>query len=388
MTHRKLHRAIRIELLALLITGSCSAMTAVAEPVSAQITIEGKAAGTTDNAMEQAKLDALRRAVEQTCGTFINAQTRTANYSVVYDKVMSEPVGYVEQFDVIEQRTADGMSFCKIKAVVSKASFEQEWTRLAHTLQAEDNPRCMVIISERNDSEGKVTPRFNGITQSVVENFFLERGIQLIDKAGIDETRERDIAVAVLKDDFKKLAAVAASLRAEVMIFGNAEARRAGAGEVAGTRLYKWTATINIRAYNADTAQLLMSNSYTSTYSSVNYEAGDEALRRCAEQHAPSFLRDIGEAWRKRQNVRRVVQIVIEDCNRADYKVLETALREVTGVQAVRLRELISGTCHLDVEWAYDTEALVSRIEELKLDGLSFLVTEQTHGKATLKMVR
>ncbi len=381
-------RFMRFELLALLVAASCSAMTAVAEPTSSPIVVEGRAPGVTDNAMEQAKLDALRRAVEQACGAFINAQSQAGNYALVYDKVISEPLGYVEQFEVLDQHFADGVSICKIKAIVSKADFELEWARLAHTIEAEDNPRCMVIVSERNDTEGKTQPKINAVCQSVIERFFLDRGLQLIDKLGIDDSRERDITLAVLKDDVKKLAAVAASLRADVVIFGNAEARRAGSSEVAGVRLFKWTATINIRAYNADTAQLLMSNSYSTTYSSVNHVAGDDALRRCAEQHVPGILREIGEAWRKRQNVRRSVQVVLENCSRDEYKTFEAALRDVTGVQTVRMRELVSGTCNVEVDWSYDVESLVSRIEELKLEGTSYHVTEQTHGKVTFKIVK
>lgn len=361
----------------------------IAAPKTREITIEGKAAGENFNAMEQAKQDALRRAVEQACGTFINTQTNTKNYAAVYDKVMASAAGYVEEFEVVAQRVEGGVSYCTVRAVVSTVSFESEWTRLAHTLAAEGNPRCMIVVLEDNDAEDENPAKTNGVVQGVLENFFLKNGVRLGDKSAADATRDRDAEAAALKDDVRKLASLALSAGADVVIKGNAEARHAGRTELAGKTLARWTATINIRAYHTDSAQMLMSNSYSLPHNTTNYNAGgDDALRRCAEQHAADILRDIGEAWRKRQNVHRTVQLVLEDCSRADFKALEAALREVDGVQDIQLRQLASNVCNIEVDWSYDTERLVSRVEELKVDGVTYTVTEQTHDRVTLKIVK
>lgn len=374
-----------------IVIGTAAALMIVAPlragPRDRVITIEGSAAGVNRNAMEQAKLDALRQAVERACGAFINAQAQTKNYAVVYDKVLAQPLGYVDSYDVLEQRVNDGVSYCKIKATVSTASFEQEWARLAHTVEAEDNPRCVVVVVEDNDADDANPPKTNGVAQSIIENFFLDKGVQLMDKGAADSGRNRDITLAAINDDVGKLAAMAASMRADVVIRGNAEARRAGSSSVAGRSVYKWNATLNIRAYHADSAQMLASNSYTYTHSTVKYEgAGDEALRKCVEENAGKVLRDIGEAWRKRQTFRRSCQLTLTNCSRADYKKFEAALRDVDGVQNVRLRELVNETCQVDVEWSYDLERLIGRIEELTISDLKFEITEQTHDRATIRV--
>lgn len=353
-----------------------------------EIVAEGRASGTNINAMEQAKQDALRRAVEQACGTFINAQSKTGNYALVYDKVISEPLGYIEEYKVLEERVADGVSCCKVRAVVSTASFEREWARLAHTLVAEDNPRCMVVVVEDNGSSDPPRPRTNGIVQNTLENFFLDKGLRLVDKGAVDDRREREITLAALNDDVRQLAATAASLHADVIIKGNAEARRTGDAVVAGKSVYKWRATLNVRAYHADSAQMLMSQTYTTSHSSVAFDGGDEALKRCVEQEAAKVLRDIGESWRKRQNVTRTIQIVLSDCSRADFKSFEAALRKVDGVQDVKLREMTSGVCQIDVDWSYDAERLAGRLDELKLPGMSLEITSQTHERLTVKLIK
>ena len=363
--------------------------TLAAPPDVKEITIEGSAPGTNANAMEQAKQDALRKAVEQACGTFINAQSKTKDYKLIYDKVLSQAVGFVTEFEVLERRVNQEISYCKVRAKVSTAGFEQEWAKLAHTIIAEGNPRCIVVIIEDNNVDDHTPPKGHGVVQSVVEKFFLDKGVQLMDKSGADAVKTRDIELAALSDDINKLAAMGASFKADVVIKGVAEARRAGSTELSGRTLYKWSATINVRAYHTDSAQLIMSNTYSATKATVNENAGgDEVLKTCADENAGKMLKDIGEAWRQRQNVKRTIQLTLENCNRADFKVFEAALRPEQGVQEVRMKELVNNTCLVEVDWSYDLEQLVTRIEELKVPDVKYDVKEQTHDRVTIKIVK
>lgn len=368
---------------------AASASVSAAPPGVETITIEGSAPGTDGNAMEQARQDALRRAVEQACGTFISSQTKTKNYQAVYDKAMSFAVGYVTEFEVIKQWTENGISYCRVTAQVSKESFEQEWARLQHTIDAEGNPRCVLAVIEDNDVDDNAQPKMHGVVQSALEHFFLDKGVQLMDKGASDDVKDRDIELAALNDDVNKLAAMAASFKADVFIRGVAEARRAGSTEMGGRTVYKWNGTISIRAYHADSAQLIMSNTYRASKTSTNDNAGgDEVLTECARKNAGQILRDIGESWRKRQNVRRVCQVTLLNCGRPDFKAFEAALRQVQGVQEVRMKELVNNVCQVEVDWSYDLEQLVVRIEALKVEDVSYVVTEQTHDRVTLKLVK
>jgi hypothetical protein len=373
--------------IALLMTAVSSAK---ADPKNEKvITIEGRAPGTDANAMDQAKQDALRRAVEQACGAFITGQTKVKNYSAVYDKAMSLAAGYVTEFQILERRTEAGVSICKVQATVSTASFEKEWAQLLHTIDAEGNPRCVVLVVENSNVDSPAPPKTGGVVQSALENFFIKKGVQLMDKGATDETRSRDMALAALNDDTNKLAAMAAAFKADVVMRGVAEARRSGATDLGGRRVYKWSATLSIRAYHADSAQMLMSNTYTASVNTTQENAGgDEVLKKCAEENAGRILQDIGEGWRQRQNVKRVCQITLDNCSREDFKAFEGAMRKADGVQDVRMKELVNSVCQVEVDWAYDLEKLVSRIEELKVPGTSYVVTEQTHDRVTLKLVK
>lgn len=355
----------------------------------ATIEIEGSAAGTDANAMEEARMDALRKAVSRVCGEFISAQTQVKNYQAVYDKTMALAVGYVTESSVLDRRVVDGISYCKVRATVSKASFEKEWARLLHTIEAEDNPRCIVVVVEDSNIDDNAPPKTNGVVQSLLENFFIDKGLQLMDQGASDQVRERDVALAAINDDINKLAAIAASFKADVVIRGVAEARHAGSSEISGRAVHKWSGTITIRAYHTDSAQMLMSNTYSASKPTVHGNAGgDEVLRACAEENAGRILKDIGEAWRKRQNVRRVVQVTLHNCSRSDFKAFQAAAQELKGVQSVRLKELVNKVCQIEIDWAYDVERLVTRIEALKVEGTTYEITEQTHDRVMIKLVK
>ena len=79
-----------------------------AGPREKSVTAEGRATGENANAMEQARLDALRRAVREACGEYINAQTVAKNYTAIYDRVMASAAGYVTESEVLSRRVEGG----------------------------------------------------------------------------------------------------------------------------------------------------------------------------------------------------------------------------------------------------------------------------------------
>jgi hypothetical protein len=63
-------------------------------------------------------------------------------------------------------------------------------------------------------------------------------------------------------------------------------------------------------------------------------------------------------------------------------------MADVDGVQAVRLRELVNNVCQIEVEWSYDIATLAGRLDDLKFDGTSCDITEQSHDRLTAMLVK
>jgi len=366
-------------------------------PASAQmrrrVTAVGKAAGTDVKASDEAKMDAKRNAVEQACGLFINAQSETEDFVLVKDRVLGQAGGYITEFKINREWTEDDISFCEITAVVSTADFERDWAKFAQLKEDEENPKMMVVIIEDNDVDDLKAPVANGVCQAKLENFFLGKDVQLVDKRVSEDVRARDVTQAALNNDVTKLAAFAAEFKAEVLVFGRAEARRGSPVSVGGRTTYRWDITLNVRAIQADSAAMLMSNTYSpkKPYMTTSAAAGDDAFNRLADDVAAKVLKDIAEAWRKRATSRRILQTHFSPVSRKQAKALMNAIAQHRGVvraeEGMKLRNLSQGVANIEIDWKFDLNLLADTIEDLEVEGMTFEVTEQSANRIDVKVI-
>jgi hypothetical protein len=335
----------------------------------------GKAAGTNLRAQDEAKMDAKRNAVEQACGLFINAQSETENFALIKDRILGQAVGYIREFKVVKEWSEGDISYCTIDAVVSTADFERDWAAFAHV------------------KDDLVPPRTHGICQSKLENFFLSKDVQLMDKGVSEETRARDLELAAINEDVDKMAAVAAAFKADVLVYGRAEAKGGGPVTIGGRTVYRWDITLTVRAIQADSAQLLSSNVYrpSKPYRTVSAACGDDAFAELADENAGQILKDIGEAWRKRATVSRICRVFWQSCSRREFKEIAGHLANVRGVErgseGVKLRELVNDVVESEINWKYDLNMLADTIEELEVADMRFEIVEQSANRLDVKVI-
>lgn len=360
-----------------------------------RVTAIGKAEGTGLKASDEAKQDAKRNAVEQACGVFINAQTEVENFQVIKDRILADVGGYLSDMRVIREWVEGGITHCEISAVVSVAAFERDWAAFAQLREDVGNPRCVIVITEDNDVDDQNPPQVNGICQSKLENFFLSKGVMLMDKGVVEDVRQRDVDLAAVSGDTQALAARAAAFSADVLVYGNAEAKAGGPVELAGRNLYRWDIKLNVRVIQADSAQLLASNSYAPTkpWHSTTAACGDDAFAKLADEVAEKVLRDVAEAWRKRAVNYRILPVIFQDCSWSDFTDrIAPALTQVRGVkqgaEGVRLREVVSNVATVDVYWSFDPMLLAKSIATLKVEGMRFDIIEQSHNRIVVKITR
>jgi hypothetical protein len=353
----------------------------------------GKAVGTDLRAQDEAKMDAKRNAVEQACGLFINAQSETENFELIKDRILGQAIGYIREFKVVKEWSEGDISYCTIDAVVGTADFERDWAAFAHVKEEEGNPRCVIVITEDNDVDDLVPPRAHGICQSKLENFFLSKDVQLMDKGVTEENRARDLELAAINEDVNKMAAVAAAFKADVLVYGRAEAKGGGPVTIGGRTVYRWDITLTVRAIQADSAQLLSSNVYrpSKPHRTVSSACGDDAFAELADEHAARILKDIGEAWRKRATVSRICRVFWQSCSRRDFKEIAERLANVRGVErgseGVKLRELVNDVAESEINWKYDLNMLADTIEGMEVEDMRFEIVEQSANRLDVKVI-
>ena len=373
------------------ISQGVSAQDIKAKPVDKWVTAEAAAAGADEKAKDQAVARALRAAVEQACGVFLKAQSKTRDYKVVYDKIFADTVGYVREYKLVKTYVQDQKTYAKVNARVSTRKFAQDWAAIAHTVNQENNPRVIIAVVEaiHQNTYGPVYEvKEAGIVQGIIENFFLARGLTLMDRSTAQQINKRDVLLAVIKDDTKAIAALGARFKADVVVIGRATAKFGRQIEIAEQKMYQYTATLNIRAIRTDSAQVLVSQSFGPITTNTTQRAGgeDKVLKKLADQCAPKTLTAVVEAWSKQINVARQIQLTISGMDYATWKVFQAAAGKLEGVQALRLREITEEVANIDVEYSYSNENLADHLLELTKPKLT--VTEITANRIKLKVVK
>ena len=117
---------------------------------AAPVTAEGRTAGDSTAAREQALTDALREAVRVGAGVNIASQSQASNFALDYDRVFAAAFGYVKSYKVIDSGMGkDGIYHVKVEAEVAPGDPNMNNTMALKQLVAlKGSPRIALDIQE------------------------------------------------------------------------------------------------------------------------------------------------------------------------------------------------------------------------------------------------
>lgn len=220
----------------------------------------------------------------------------------------------------------------------------------------------------------------HGTVQTRLEDFFLDKGIVLVDKTQSETVNKRDLMLASAKEDLSGVAALGARYNADVILLGTAAARPGEKVTLAGKDFYKYDARMTVRAIRTDSAQLIVSKVYTATANSTRATGGEsKALDKLAEDAAPQLLASIVEAWRRQVDVKRNIKLFVSGMDYEEYKAFKDATDRMKGLRGLRLRGIVEGLAEIDVEYEFSTELFADHITDLSTPALR--ITEITPNK-------
>lgn len=347
-----------------------------------------QAPGIDISAQEAAVKLALRKAVEQGCGVFLKSESKGQDYSAVYDRIFADSVGYVREYKVVSVKVGTDTTTATVRARVSTQKFEKDWAVIAHTIHQENNPRVVIVATDASWTHTAPSEETMeaSVVQGKLEDFFLEKGIQLMDRGTARNVNKRDLLLASIKDDAREVAALGAKFDADVVLTAKASAKYGKEIIVGGQRMYQYVATLTVRAIRCDSAQTLVSKSYECTVNSLQQGGGREkALAKLAEEQAPAVLKALVEAWRKQVHVSRNINLTISGMTFAQWEAFSVEAKALRGMQNLRLREITEGVANIDVEYDLDTETLAKAMKGIA--AVKLTVTEFNANRLKMKVV-
>lgn len=218
-------------------------------------------------------------------------------------------------------------------------------------------PRIMVIMSEKVDTQ-KVDTR---IVASKIEEFFLEKGFRLVDKAQYENVSTRDIEIAEGNPMHAK--ELGKRFGAELIIVGNAEAQIDAEKEYYGIKNYEYVAKADCKVIIMDTGELIAVLSKNAKKSAGGKNsAANFCLLTLGETLAADLYVKIRIKMKNEIEETRIVQLAIMGVDEKLVSQYENNLpREIPLIAHLILR-------HFDKESALFEASIYGKLDDLRYE--------------------
>lgn len=318
-----------------------------AEPASGETEVlaEGVSAfaGAWDTARDQAISDALRKAVEQGVGTYIDSETQVENFQLISDRIYSRARGYVSSYRIIHEEQTGDLYRVVLRAVVNTDGLQDDLAAIGILLAEQGRPRVMVVVREIGNG---ATLEDAGSSGSMFETLLLDqfrrKGFPVVDAGTAAGILQRDRLLLILEGDERTAALVGLEAGAEIMVSGTVNVSREQR-MIAGAAREIHVFRVNCRAINTRTAAVLGASAATTEVPFSESQARSQASDRTAEQLVSAIL----QGWTTSGNTTVIV------ASNADYsrmQDLSSRIRTgIRGVTEVLARDLTGSRATLEV---------------------------------------
>ncbi len=309
---------------------------------------------------DRAIKDALVKAVEQAVGTMISAETRVRNYQVLNDEIYTKTEGYVQKYEIINEKQGQNVYEVTIQASVATGSIKGKLDALGLLLRQVGKPRVMILIAEQNIGKQKYNYWWGehragqadlNVTENALMDRFRENGFEMVDH----EAQAKNIKVApayrIASINDRAAIALGKQADAEVVIVGKALAR--SIGSIAGTAMKSAQANISLRVIQTDNGRVLSSGSEHSAAVHIDeVTSGVEALKKASAKISEKMMDDIIKNFQKRVTATTLVQVIVNGLSGPDdLRRLKNMLQgQVRGVEGIYERGFTGNVAKIEID--------------------------------------
>lgn len=335
-----------------------------------------------EKARDRAFEDALRKAVEQGVGIHISSESLSKNYQLIYDKILANSSGYVQQYRIIGEEEKGGFYVVKISALVKIDDIKSDLIAIGILLERKNLPRVLVVIKEQFMSQvvTKKAKHFFFHRQSQVEAClaaaFLEKGFYVLDSRSVKGSREKEQAIKAIQGNIKAAKLLGNIMNADVVLIGDSYSKKSGT--VAGSNFISVAATLSVKAIRAGTGEILTANTWNSSGAGLNdIAAANNAAKRVSSIASDKLIRDVLNKYIKDIQGAHIIQVIIYNItNFSHLDLLEKELKHyIPGIQKLYRRSFERRIAILDASIKGEIDTVASAIQKRKFEKFKVVVT-------------
>ncbi len=342
-------------------------------------------AGDAALARDRALRDAQRNAVELAVGVLIDSETLSKNFTVISDEITARSAGYIEGYDLLNERVEEGMLRVTIEARVKMGPLKDDLDRLIGKM---GRPRVLFMIAEQDS--GGAGPRgwwqgSAGLGRFTVDTsfqqYFVDHHFTVVDHS----LKSPGLNVAEPSD--KDAAALGRRYDAEVVVFGRAVAK--DAGQIRDFNMHSYRAEISVKAIQVDNGQVIASANASAAAAHIDSMSGSvEALNKASQVAAKSLVNRIVDSW-ARQTVAALITVdIVDTVNYATFVRFKGLLKEqVRGVAKVFQRTYGGGKAKLEVEFEGNAQQLADELALKDFETFRVDILEASQNRIQLRFL-
>ncbi|OPL19250.1 MAG: hypothetical protein AVO35_11775 [Candidatus Aegiribacteria sp. MLS_C] len=331
-----------------------------------------------DMARDSALDDALRKAVEQGVGAFIDSETRVSSFQLISDEIYSRTSGYVSSYRIIEEGVYGDLYRVVLRAVVKTDRIQDDLAAIGLLLRQQGRPRVMAVIREYSaPSASESDSGGSDLFETAVLEHFRNRGFPVVDAAAVRELMDDDRTRLLLAGDEETAVLLGLETGAEIVVSGTVDHSRISR-DIGGTRREVHEYSVSARAINTRTGSMLAGASLTVALPFSRAEARSRAADSTAARLESAIL----EGWTESVNT---TVIVASGADFQKVQELRTEIMEgVRGVTDVVIRELTGSMATLEV--VSETSG-IEVMDDLYGLGTGFVITRMGSNRIDIEFV-
>ncbi|MCI0513269.1 flagellar assembly protein T N-terminal domain-containing protein [candidate division KSB1 bacterium] len=347
-------------------------------------------------ARDRALDDALRKAVEQALGTWLQSETVVQNYMLVEDNILSWSSGYVKKYTIASEMRKPGDVYeVTVNATVETGALTRDRDQVQNLIDKAGNPRIMIIFNEQNIGESYNRYHFFQVDMTQAETTlmekFIDQGFQIVDPATVRESVKREQAIAALEGNDKAAAALGLQLDADVVVTGKAVASVASTQMKILGDMKSCQANLTARVVKADVGTVIATGSENAAYPHIDeITGGNEAIKKASNKLADQLIKKILDKWRQEFYNKTTIKLRLTGVESAsDLSNFKSELSTYfRGIKNVRQRNFLAGTAELDVEITGNADQLARELERKSMDEFKVRVTRTTANQINLTLAK
>jgi len=340
------------------------------------------AEGALDIARDHAIDDALRKAVEQGVGVYIDSETQISNFQLISDNIYSQTSGYVSSYRIIDEGASGGIYNVVIKAIVKTENIENDLAAIGILLGEQGRPRVMVVVKELgslSELSDSGTLMSSIMFETIILDNFRELGFPVVDAATVSEIIERDQLKLILEGDDATATLLGLEAGAEIIITGTAlhsEENRIIAGSSREIHEFE----VSTRAINTSTGNVLAGSAVTIAVPFSKSQARTEAADNTSNELSSAIL----SGWVQQENT---TVIVISNADFTTVQILRSEIRtKLRGVLDVITRDFTGSKATLEVISDTATSQVIDELTSGELLETTFEVTGLSANRVEIRL--